>query len=121
MSYLKIYPKSIVAPQTVAGVFEGMLTLEMEQYGLQLIPMNCAVTISAEDAWHIEVQPISGMKTLLFKQFTECLNHYLFVVLKTSPSKQLDDWLVFKFYFDDIYIDLTGQEPVIHKIPSKSD
>ena len=86
MSYLKIYPKRIIATLNAQGGFEGVFTLHIEQYGLQANDKKCDVKITQEDdQWQIWVQPLTGIETPQFKQFTESLNDYLFSVLKLPP------------------------------------
>jgi len=87
MSYLKIYPKRIIATLNADGGFEGVFTLHIEQYGLQANDKKCDVKIAKEgDQWQIWVQPLTGLETPQFKQFVESLNDYLFSVLKLEPS-----------------------------------
>jgi hypothetical protein len=40
------------------------------------------------DQWQIWVQPLTGIETPQFKQFTESLNDYLFSILKLTPNLQ---------------------------------
>ena len=118
MSYLKIYPKRIIATLNADGAFEGVFTLHIEQYGLQANDKKCDVRITQEgDQWQIWVQPLTGIETPQFKQFTESLNDYLFSVLKLTPSYEGGGLPKFEVFFDDIYFDMSGQEPVIQKIP----
>jgi len=122
MSYLKIYPKRILATSNSEGDFEGVFTLHIEQYGLQANDKKCDVKITHEcDKLQIWVQPISGVQTPLFKQFTESLNDYLFSILKVAPNPESVGLSKFEVFFDDIYFDMSGQEPVIQKIPAKND
>ena len=122
MSYLKIYPKRIIATLNADGGFGGVFTLHIEQYGLQANDKKCDVKITQEsDQWQIWVQPLTGLETPQFKQFTDSLNDYLFSVLKISPNYQDTGLPKVEVFFDDIYFDLSGQEPVIQKIPFKSD
>jgi len=123
MSYLKIYPKLINATQNADGVFEGVFTLNIEQYGLQANDQKCDVKITQEggDHWHVWVQPVSGVQTTQFKQFTDSLNDYLFSVLKVVPNPKDSGLPKFEVFFDDIYFDMSGQEPVIQKIPLRND
>jgi hypothetical protein len=114
MSYLKIYPKRIIAPLNADGDFEGVFTLHIEQYGLQANDKKCEVKITKKgDQWQIWVQPVSGVQTPQFKQFTESLNEYLFSVLKVAPNPQDAGLPKFEVFFNDIYFDMSGQEPVI--------
>ena len=118
MSYLKIYPKRIIATLDVDGGFEGVFTLHIEQYGLQANDKKCDVRITQEgDQLQIWVQPLTGIETPQFKQFTESLNEYLFSVLKVAPNLQDAGLPKFEVFFDDIYFDMSGQEPIIKKIP----
>ena len=116
MSYLKIYPKRIIATLNADGGFEGLFMLHIEQYGLQANDQKCDVKITQEgDQWQIWVQPVTGVQTPLFKQFMESLNDYLFSVLKVTPNPEVVGLPKVEVFFDDIYFDMSGQEPVIHK------
>lgn len=118
MSYLKIYPKRIIATLNAEGGFEGVFTLQIDQYGLQVNDKKCEVKIAKEsDKWQIWVQPLTGLETSQFKQFVESLNDYLFSVLKVAPNPQGFGLQKFEIFFDDIYFDMSGQEPVIEKYP----
>ena len=114
MSYLKIYPKRIIATLNADGDFEGVFTLHIEQYGLQANDKKCDVKITQEgDQWQIWVQPLTGLETPQFKQFVESLNDYLFSVLKVAPNPQDSGLPKVEVFFDDIYFDMSGQEPVV--------
>ena len=122
MSYLKIYPKRIIATLNADGDFEGVLMLHIEQYGLQANDKKCDVKIAQEgDQWQIMVQPVSGVQTPQLKQFVESLNEYLFSIVKVVPNPDSAGLPKVELYFDDIYFDMSGNEPVIQKIPSKND
>ena len=122
MSYLKIYPKRIIATLDADGCFEGVFTLHIEQYGLQANDKICDVKITQEgDQWQICIQPLTGLETPQFKQFTESLNDYLFSVLKLEPNPRDAGLPKFEVFFDDIYFDLSGQEPVIKRNPIKNE
>jgi len=119
MSYLKIYPKRIFATLNVEGTFEGFFSFHLEQYGLQAIDKKCDVKIVQESCeWQIWVQPVSGVQTPLFKQFTDSLNDYIFSVLKVVPNPESAGLPKFEVFFDDIYFDMSGQQPVIKRIPN---
>jgi hypothetical protein len=122
MSYLKIYPKRIIAALNADGDFEGVFMLHIEQYGLQANDKKCDVRITQEgDHWQIWVQPLTGLETPQFKQFAESLNDYLFSALKVAPNPQDAGLSKFEVFFDDIYFDMSGQEPVIQKIPTQNE
>jgi len=119
MSYLKIYPKRIIATLNADGDFEGVLMLHIEQYGLQANDKKCVVKINQEgDYWRIWVQPVSGVQTPQFKQFVESLNEYLFSIVKVVPNPDSAGLPKVEVFFDDIYFDMSGQQPVIQKIPT---
>ena len=64
MSYLKIYPKRIIATLNADGGFEGEFTLHIEQYGLQANDKKCDVNITQEgDKWQIWIQPLNKKMT----------------------------------------------------------
>ena len=116
MSYLKIYPKRIIANVNADGDFEGEFTLHIEQYGLQANDKKCDVKITQDgNEWRISVLPVSGVQTPQFKQFTESLNDYLFSVLKLEPNPHDAGLPKFEVFFDDIYFDLSGLETLIGK------
>jgi len=120
MSYLKIYPKRIIATLNAQGGFEGVFMLHIEQYGLQANEKKCDVKITHEgDKWQIWVQPLTGVQTPQFKQFVGSLNDYLFSILKVAPNPQDAGLSKFEVFFDDIYFDMSGLEPVIQKISIK--
>ena len=122
MSYLKIYPKRIIATLDADGDFEGVLMLHIEQYGLQANDKKCDVKITQEgDHWQIMVQPVSGVQTPQFKQFVESLNEYLFTIVKVVPNPDSAGLPKVEVFFDDIYFDMSGQQPVVIKIPSNKD
>jgi hypothetical protein len=122
MSYLKIYPRRIIATLNADGAFEGVFTLHIEQYGLQANDQKCEVKITQEgENWQIWVRPLTGIETPQFKQFTESLNDYLFSILKVAPNPQDAGLPKFEVFFDDIYFDMSGQEPVIQRIPAKKE
>jgi len=121
MSYLKIYPKRIIATLNADGDFEGVFTLHIEQYGLQANDKKCDVKIAQEgDQWQIWVQPLTGIETPHFKQFTESLNDYVFSILKVVPNPQDGGLPKVEVFFDDIYFDMSEQVPVIQKISKKN-
>jgi hypothetical protein len=122
MSYLKIYPKRIIATLNAEGGFEGVFTLHIEQYGLQANDKKCDVRITQEgDQWQIWVQPLTGIETPQFKQFTESLNDYIFSILKVVPNPDSAGLPKVEVFFDDIYFDMSGQQPVIQRIPAKKE
>ena len=120
MSSLKIYPKRIFATLNVEGIFEGVFTFQLEQYGLQANDKKCDVKIYRDiGEWHILLQPFAGLDTPQFKLFAESLNDYVFSVLKVGPRQESkgSELPSVDVYIDDIYFDMTGQEPVIQRVP----
>jgi hypothetical protein len=112
MSYLKIYPKSIIALLNAEGNFEGELTLHIEQYGLQEKDQKCPVKITQDKGqWQIYVHPMTGLQIPQFSQFMDSLNHYLFSVLKLTPSPDTTGIPLIEVFFDDVYFDMTGDTP----------
>ena len=73
------------------------------------------------DQWHIWVQPLTGLETSQFKQFSDSLNDYLFSILKLTPNTQSTGLPKFEVFFDDIYFDMSGQVPVVQKLSIKDD
>jgi hypothetical protein len=116
-SYLKIYPKRILATLNTDEIFEGDFTLLIEQYGLEMIGKKSQIKISRDDEnWQIWVEPISRVETNQFQQFVETLSYYLFSVLKVAPIYQGTALPKFEVHFDDVYFALSGNKSLIKKL-----
>ena len=122
MRFLNVYPKRLFATLNSKGVFEGQFVFNLEQYGLLLSDTACDVTIS-EDAvmpgvWKIWLKPILDVDMPHFVQFEKAFNHYVFEVLQCMPNRIASgkDLPSVKLFFDGIYFDMTGAEPVIQKM-----
>lgn len=122
MKFLNIYPLRILATLNHDGVFEGQFTFNVEQYGLMFQESVCDVTFSPNplsvDEWQLHVQPISVVEIPFFHKFVDALNHYLFQVLHFVPNKYASgkELPSIKLFFDDIYFDMSGEEPKLEKI-----
>jgi hypothetical protein len=122
MHFLNVYPKRLWATLNPVGAFEGQFTFDLEQYGLLTSDIVCDVRI-AEDPivrgqWKIVVKPMFNLEMLHFDKFVKTLNHYVFEVLQFMPSRtaQGKDLPMVKLFFDGIYFDMSGSEPVVQKI-----
>jgi hypothetical protein len=122
MRFLNIYPLRILATLRHDGVFEGQFIFNVEQYGLMFQESVCDVTFSPNplsiDEWQLQVQPISAVEIQFFDKFVAALNHYLFEVLCFTPNKYASgsELPSIKLFFDDIYFDLSGDEPRLAQI-----
>ena len=123
MQFLNVYPKRLWATLNPAGAFEGQFTFNLEQYGLQLKDTVCDVTISEDPLmvgqWQIAVKPMLSVEMPHFNQFVKTLNHYVFEVLQFTPNRRAfgKELPMVKLFFDGIYFDMSGAEPVVQKIP----
>ena len=123
MQFLNVYPKRLWATLNPAGAFEGQFTFNLEQYGLQLKDTVCDVTISEDPLmvgqWQIAVKPMLSVEMPHFNQFVKTLNHYVFDVLQFTPNRRAfgKELPMVKLFFDGIYFDMSGAEPVVQKIP----
>jgi hypothetical protein len=123
MQFLNVYPKRLWATLNASGAFEGQLTFNLEQYGLQLKDTVCDVTISEDPLmvgqWQIAVKPMLSVEMPHFNQFVKTLNHYVFDVLQFTPNRRAfgKELPMVKLFFDGIYFDMSGAEPVVQKIP----
>lgn len=124
MHFLDVHPKLLWATLNSAGVFEGQFTFNLEQYGLLLSDTACEVTISEDPVmvgqWKIWAKPLFDIDMPHFEKFVDTLNHYVFEVLQFTPSRsaQGKDLPVVKLFFDGIYFDMSGDEPVVQKKPA---
>ena len=122
MQFLNVYPKRILATLSETGDFEGQLTFNLEQYGLQLEDRVCDLTISENPVmlgqWRIQMAPLYAIEMLNFEQFVRTLNHYVFDVLHFTPSRNAggSGLPMVKLFFDDIYFDMSGAEPKVQKL-----
>ena len=124
MQFLNVYPKRLWATLNAVGSFEGQLTFHLDQYGLQMKDMVCDVTIAenpdVDGQWQIDLKPILAVDMPHFTQFVRTLNHYVFEVLQFTPNRRAfgKELPMVKLFFDGIYFDMSGAEPVLQKIPA---
>jgi hypothetical protein len=122
MRFLNVYPKRLFATLNAVGAFEGQFTFNLEQYGLVTSDIVCDVTISEDPVmlgqWKIRVKPMLDVDMPHFNQFVDTLNHYVFEVLQYMPNRSATgkDLPVVKLFFDGIYFDMSGTEPVVQKV-----
>ena len=122
MQFVNIYPLRILATLGQDGVFEGQFAFNVEQYGLMFEEVISDVTFSPDplniDEWRLHVAPISAVEIRVFDKFVQALNHYLFQVLHFVPNKYASgkELPSVKLYFDDIYFDMSGDEPKLETI-----
>jgi hypothetical protein len=125
MRFLNVYPKRLFASLNAVGAFEGQFTFNLEQYGLLLSDTVCDVTISEDPVmlgqWKIRVKPMLDVDMPHFNQFVDTLNHYVFEVLQYMPNRSATgkDLPVVKLFFDGIYFDMSGAEPVVQKVTER--
>ncbi len=123
MFFLNVYPKRLWATLNASGEFEGQFTFNLEQYGLRLQDTVCDVTISEDPLmvgqWQIAVKPMLSVDMPHFNQFVKTLNHYVFEVLQFTPNRRAfgKELPMVKLFFDGIYFDMSGAEPVVQQIP----
>jgi hypothetical protein len=126
MHFLNVYPKRLWATLNPVGVFEGQFTFDLEQYGLVMSDIVCDVTIGEDPVmvgqWKISMKPMLDVEMPHFDKFVDALNHYVFDVLQFMPSRSVPgkDLPMVKLFFDDIYFDMTGAEPMVQKIGDTS-
>ena len=122
MRFLKVYPKRLLAPLNLAGAFEGQLTFDLEQYGLITSNEVCEVTVFEDPVmagqWKIWVKPLFDVDMPHFNKFVDTLNHYVFDVLQFTPrlSALGQDLPTVEVFFDGIYFDMSGADPVVQKM-----
>jgi hypothetical protein len=88
MSYLKIFPRSLVAKADGSGAYTGRMTYDFEQYGRMLYDNETGVTLEYQllvcSGWSIRLtgagQGLAGLSV-----FIHAMNYYLFSVLQFDP------------------------------------
>jgi len=122
MRFLNVYPKRLFATLTAEGTFEGQFTFNLEQYGLLLSDTVCDVKVFENPVmvgqWKIWVKPMFDVDMPHFDKFVDTLNRYVFDVLQYTPSRSASgkDLPMVKLFFNGIYFDMSGDEPVVQKI-----
>lgn len=126
MRFLNVYPKRIWATLNATGAFEGQFTFNIEQYGLQLKDTVCDITLSEDPLmvgqWRIQMAPLYAIEMPHFEQFVKTLNHYVFDVLQFTPNRSAvgNGLPMVKLFFDEIYFDMSGSEPVVQQLSKPS-
>jgi hypothetical protein len=122
MRFLNVYPKRLMATLNAEGAFEGQFTFNLEQYGLLLSDTVSDVKVFEDPLmvgqWKIWVKPMFDVDMPHFDKFVDTLNHYVFDVLRYTPSRSASgkDLPMVKLFFNGIYFDMSGDEPVVQKI-----
>ena len=126
MNFLNVYPKRLWATLNPVGVFDGQFTFDLEQYGFLMSAIVCDVTISEDPMmvgqWAMSMKPMHDVKMPHFEKFVMALNHYVFDFLQYTPNRSAaeKDLPMVKLFFDDVYFDMAGAEPVLQKIGTDS-
>ena len=111
-----------MATLNAEGAFEGQFTFNLEQYGLLLSDTVSDVKVFEDPLmvgqWKIWVKPMFDVDMPHFNKFVDTLNHYVFDVLRYSPSRSASgkELPMVKLFFNGIYFDMSGDEPVVQKI-----
>jgi hypothetical protein len=124
MQFLNVYPNRIWATLNAVGNFEGQFTFDLDQYGLMMKDMVCDVIVSEDPVlvgqWKIRLKPMLAIDMPHFDKFVSTLNHYVFEVLEYIPNRSAvgNNLPAIKIFFDGIYFDMSGLEPVVQKMPA---
>ena len=120
MSYLKIFPHSIIARRSEEYVYEGCICYDFEMYGQMYYGNNAEVSIVrnslVEDRWFIRSAETEQTPTG-YKEFIQTLNYYLFEYLLFNP---ITHWYKpsmsqYEYHFESVYFDL-GFGKIFNKI-----
>ncbi len=123
MSYLKIFPRSLVAKADGSGSYIGRMTYDFEQYGRMLYDNEAGIALEYQllvcSGWSIRLTG-AGQGLAGFSVFIHAMNYYLFSVLQFDPvshwSKLSDK--DYEFYFERVYFDMgTKQFTAVKEIP----
>lgn len=115
MSYLKIFPRSLVAKADGSGAYTGRMTYDFEQYGRMLYDNETGVTLEYQllvcSGWSIRLTG-AGHGLAGLAVFIHAMNYYLFSVLQFDPVShwnKLSD-KEYEFYFERVYFDMGTQQ-----------
>lgn len=121
MSYLKIFPRSIVATSDFSNNYIGRMSYDFELYGRMSYWHDVEVVVACESLielrWSIS-STASRHSLAGFAEFLQALNHYLFDFLKFDPTTH---WYKpfssqYEYHFEPVYFDLGLQQFVSNKI-----
>lgn len=111
MSYLKIFPRKIIAQHNIPSGYIGKLYYDFEQYGRMYRSYYVDVILCNDDtlaiAWSIEYIDSENL-FVGFQSFIKSLNYYLFEIQKFDP---LTNWYKpfesqFEYCFKPVYFDM---------------
>ncbi len=115
MSYLKIFPLSIIVKPNAAGGFVGQLAYDFEHYGRMLYGEKSDVGIDfvcqRQTRWLIfsreTTHQLNG-----FVVFMGAMNHYLFQVLQFDPASQWTNVSAneYEYHFERVYFDMSTRQ-----------
>jgi hypothetical protein len=122
MSYLKIFPRSIIVKIDSSGDYVGRLTYDFEQYGRMVYDDDSNIVLRSHwkphSNWLIQstgqVHKLAG-----FFVFMKALNHYLFEIIQFDPVSQLckSSSTEYEYYFERVYFDMgTGEFVSVKKM-----
>jgi hypothetical protein len=122
MSYLKIFPRSIIVKQDGEGGYVGRITYDFEHYGRMMFDDDSDVELFCR--WYPRAEWFIRSRETVhrfvgFALFMNALNHYLFEVLQFDPVSQ---WCKvsdadYAYYFERVYFDMgTHKFKVVNKL-----
>jgi hypothetical protein len=126
MSYLKIFPRSLVVRVDGSGSYVGRMTYDFEQYGRMLCDNETGIALDYKllesSDWSIRLTGVEhGLAGL--SVFIQAMNYYMFDVLLFDPVSHFSKMSEqdYEFYFERVYFDMgTQQFNSVKKIPAVS-
>ena len=120
MSYLKIYPRSIIVNIDSVGDYVGRLTFDFEQYGRMVYDNDSDIVLQCRSESYAKwlIQSIGQVHNLAgFFVFMKALNHYLFEIIRFDPVSRLckASSAEYVYYFEHDYFDMGTDEFVSTK------
>ena len=115
MSYLKIFPRSLVVKIDSASDYVGRLTYDFEQYGRMVYDDDSTIVLQHRWQQHSNwmIQSTGQVHNLAgFLVFMKALNHYLFDIIQFDPVSQLCKASAseYEYYFERVYFDMSTGE-----------
>ncbi len=114
-SYLKIFPRTLIAQRDDEDGYTGCMRYDFEQYGQMFYAHRtkvhlCCSSFAAMD-WRLTLSELSD-RLAVAHGFSNALNHYLFDVLKFDPITQWHKPFgsCYEYHFRPIYFDIGLQK-----------
>jgi hypothetical protein len=114
-AFIKIHPHFLMLVCSSEGIFSGVLSFSLEQYGLMLKNFNINLELTPPNQhyehWRFMCYDPGQLNVPSFVIFLKSIEHYIFITLNFSPeaAAQQDErskTQPFHLHFEDMFFDI---------------